>query len=143
MLRKPLCSLAVEIILPFAAAWVKYGEKHAQKFGRPLNPKEIENVKLVGTLHPERIRILEVNSIFPWERKRFTKGISYRYGIQLRNDCHQELGLIVHEAVHTAQYERLGGIRPFRRDYLLECLIEGYPNGPLETVAIEKTADCS
>jgi hypothetical protein len=36
------------------------------------------------------------------------------------------------------QYERLGGIRPFLKLYLYECLVTpGYPFGPLEQEAIQ------
>ena len=44
---------------------------------------------------------------------------------------------MVHELAHTIQYERLGGIKPFLRAYLEECLSLGYPNGPLEQKAKE------
>jgi hypothetical protein len=42
--------------------------------------------------------------------------------------------------VHTAQYERLGGIEPFLRQYLRECLTIGYPEAPLEQEAIATIA---
>ena len=43
--------------------------------------------------------------------------------------------LVVHELAHTAQYERLGGFKPFLKAYLEEWLTVGYPNGPLEQEA--------
>jgi len=43
---------------------------------------------------------------------------------------------LVHELVHTGQYERLGGVRPFLERYLRECLTIGYPMGALEQEAI-------
>ena len=48
--------------------------------------------------------------------------------------------LIVHELAHSAQYERLGGILPFLRRYLFECLTVGYAAAPLEVEAIAVTA---
>ena len=65
-----------------------------------------------------------------------TRGLALRYGIFVRSDCWGERRLIAHELVHTAQYERLGGIRPFLRQYLTECLTIGYPAGPMEQEAI-------
>ena len=65
-----------------------------------------------------------------------TRGLALRYGIFVRSDCWDERRLIAHELVHTAQYERLGGIRPFLRQYLTECLTIGYPAGPMEQEAI-------
>ena len=66
-----------------------------------------------------------------------TRGLALRYGIFVRSDCWGERRLIAHELVHTAQYERLGGIRPFLRQYLTECLTVGYPAGPMEQEAID------
>jgi len=42
--------------------------------------------------------------------------------------------------VHVAQYERSGGILPFLRRYLFECLTVGYSASPLELEAIAVTA---
>ena len=47
--------------------------------------------------------------------------------------------LVAHECVHTGQYERMGGIKPFLKAYLRECIDPGYPNGPLEREAIERS----
>ena len=44
--------------------------------------------------------------------------------------------LIVHELVHTSQYEKLGGFLPFLRKYLMECINIGYPEAPMEQEAI-------
>jgi hypothetical protein len=65
-----------------------------------------------------------------------TRGLALRYGIFIRADCWRERGLIAHELAHTGQYERLGGIEPFLRQYLGECLIIGYPAAPMEQAAI-------
>jgi hypothetical protein len=44
----------------------------------------------------------------------------------------------------VAQYERLGGIRPFLSAYLRECISPGYPLGALEQEAIRVAAEiCS
>ena len=47
--------------------------------------------------------------------------------------------MTVHELAHVAQYERLGGILPFLRRYLFECLIAGYSVALLEQEAIAVT----
>ena len=46
----------------------------------------------------------------------------------------------MHELAHTAQYERLGGILPFLREYLFECLTSGYSEAPMEQEANEVAA---
>jgi len=51
-----------------------------------------------------------------------TVGLTLRYGIFIRADHWGARRLVVHELVHTAQYERLGGFEPFLRQYLLECI---------------------
>ena len=69
-----------------------------------------------------------------------TRGLALQYGIFIRSDCWRERTLIAHELVHTAQYERLGGILPFLRKYLFECVTIGYPEAPLEQEAIIQSA---
>jgi hypothetical protein len=67
-------------------------------------------------------------------------GLTLQYGIFVRGDCRQDRHLVVHELVHTAQYERLGGILRFLRDYLFECATLGYGEAPLEQEAVEVAA---
>jgi hypothetical protein len=64
------------------------------------------------------------------------------HGIFVRADQYERRDLLIHELVHTAQYERLG-FRRFLRQYLRECFSEGYPCGALETEAIAATRDIS
>jgi hypothetical protein len=64
-----------------------------------------------------------------------TAGLTAGYGVFVREDHSGDRALLVHELAHVAQYERLGGIEPFLRLYLRECLIEGYPFGALEIEA--------
>ncbi len=118
--------------------------------GDPLDRQGVEDAVLMGVHNPERVRVLLVDRI-PGPNNRLlakaaqiagiynpsVRGISYRYGIMIRRDCFPSRELVAHECAHTAQYERLGGISPFLRDYLRECLIIGYPGGPLEQEAIE------
>ncbi|HEX4665027.1 MAG TPA: hypothetical protein VH207_00400 [Chthoniobacterales bacterium] len=54
----------------------------------------------------------------------------------MRSDCWRDRALVAHELAHTAQYERLGGIAPFLKQYLFECLTIGYPAAPMEQEAI-------
>ena len=65
-----------------------------------------------------------------------TRGLTLRYGIFVRSDCWRVRALIAHELVHVMQYERFGGILPFLRQYLSECVTIGYPEAPLEQEAI-------
>lgn len=72
---------------------------------------------------------------------RRTAGITLRYGIYIRKDCsgyRDNRNLYVHEFVHVGQYERMGSIQAFLKEYLRECIDPGYPLGPLEQEAISE-----
>lgn len=140
--------LLVPLILPIAVAWVRKQERRILSAGVLLNPQQLIDARAAGVDEPERIRLLRVPTI-PALRLRglsviaqklgvlspHTAGLTARYGIFIRADFWGHRALLVHEFAHTAQYERLGGIKPFLRDYLRECLVEGYPLGPLECEA--------
>lgn len=144
MLRR----LLVPIIQPIAAAWVRRQEQLILATGIPLNDEQLADAAAAGVARPERVRLLRVNAV-PSLRLRSvravalklgllsarTVGLTAGYGIFIRDDVWCDRALLVHELAHTAQYERLGGIKPFLRSYLRECLVEGYPFGPLEMEA--------
>lgn len=73
----------------------------------------------------------------PWDH---TAGLTVRYGIFIREAYWGDRRLIAHELAHTAQYERRGGIAPFLRAYLTECLTIGYSGAALELEAIAAAA---
>lgn len=140
--------LLVPLILPIATAWVRRQERLILSTGVLLNAQQLIDARAAGVAEPERIRLLRVPTI-PALRLRglrfaalklgilspHTAGLTARYGIFIREDFWGHRVLLVHELAHTAQYERLGGIKPFLRDYLRECLVEGYPLGLLEREA--------
>jgi hypothetical protein len=138
-----------EKLLPLAAKWAAAVEKRVLREGVPLSEEGLADARAVGVREPERVRLLALPCVpTPSDLTlktavaaiQFltpaTRGLALRYGIFVRNDCWGERQLIAHELVHTAQYERLGGIRPFLRQYLTECLTVGYPAGPMEQEAI-------
>src|SRR3954462_3197247 len=132
--------LVVSIILPIATAWIAKQEKRILSAGVPLNDRQLGDARAAGVTHPERIRLLRVKTIpalrTPGLRalafklgvlSPHTAGLTARYGIFICEDFWDHRALLVHELAHTAQYERLGGIKTFLRPYLLECLVDGYP----------------
>ncbi len=138
------------LVLPLAVRWARKQEGRALAEGEPLDDAGLEIAKMMGVRHPEKIRVLAVDEIRGpggqvlgrlAERLslfgRHICGITYRYGILVRKDCLGDRLLIAHECVHTGQYERLGGFKPFLRAYLRECIDPGYPDRPLEREAIE------
>jgi len=136
-------------LLPLAVNWATAVEARILREGVPLTKESMVDARTIGVLEPERVRLLALARVpMPDDLTlktaagaiQFltpaTRGLTLRYGIFIRQDCWSDRRLVTHELVHTAQYERLGGIEPFLRQYLLECLKVGYPAAPLEQEAI-------
>ena len=152
MILQKLARLFLPLLLPVACAWVARQERRILAAGVPLSPAQTADARSLGIAAPERVRLLCLPRI-PLPTNRFvrwiglhtgtlseeTVGLSARYGIFLRRPYHEDRRLLAHELTHTRQYERLGGIRPFLRQYLHECLTVGYHEAPLEWEAIEAT----
>jgi len=137
-----------ESLLPLACAWAQDQECKILADGVPLSSQQITDANKVGVLHPDKVRLRKVREMpMPDDRalkqaaeatgliSPLTVGLTLRYGIFIRADHWDVRRLVVHELVHTAQYERLGGFEPFLRQYLLECINIGYPAAPLEQEA--------
>ena len=117
--------------------------------GVALTSSQLVDARKIEIAEPDRVRLRVVDEISfslpPLLRKigertglisPFTVGLTLRYGIFIRSDHWGEQRLVVHELAHTAQYERLGGFRPFLKEYLFECMTPpGYPFGVLEQEA--------
>jgi hypothetical protein len=136
-------------ILPLACQWVAQQEQMILHAGVPLTPAQLADARQVGLRHPERVRLLSVPAIPRPEEPRLqiaaqaarfltpgTIGLTLRYGIYLHADYWGDRALLAHELVHSAQYERLGGIEPFLRRYFGEVLAVGYARAPLEQEAV-------
>lgn len=137
-----------EMLLPLAVRWVAEQEHLILREGLPLSEPEIFDARTVGVKMPERVRLLQVETIpspaHPLLKAAASatnlvpaepRGLAVCYGVFLRSDCWRDRTLLVHELAHTAQYERLGGIEPFLRQYLLECATVGYAKSPMESEA--------
>jgi hypothetical protein len=142
-----------ETLVPLAAEWAAAEEERILREGVPLAEDEIADAKAAGVREPERVRLLKVDAI-PSPSHPILKaarnaidflppvarGLTLNHGIFVRADCWRRRSLIVHELAHTAQYERLGGILPFLREYLFECFTSGYSQAPMEQEANEVAA---
>jgi hypothetical protein len=138
-----------ERLLPLACVWAAEQERIILQLGLALTDSQLADARRVGVAQPDRIRLFRVGQIpCPTDPdlaaaasatgliSPLTTGLTVRYGIFIRADCWGERPVIVHECVHTMQYERLGGFEGFLRPYLLECISPpGYPFGPLEQEA--------
>lgn len=145
---RPVLRLLLPLLLPLAARWVARRERRVLALGEPLSPAEFADAVALGIARPEQVRVLAVERV-PLPAIRLlelvarlagrtppqTIGLSARYGVFLLREHRHDRRLLAHELTHTLQYERLGGIRPFLRRYLEECLSVGYLNAPMEREA--------
>jgi hypothetical protein len=142
-----------EMLLALAAAWATEEEQKILRDGVSLSEKEIGDARPIGVQSPDRVRLLQIETIPRPSQPQLraacdaidfltpaTRGLTLGHGIFIRSDCWRDRLLVVHELAHVAQYERLGGILPFLRRYLFECLTVGYSASPLEREAIAVTA---
>jgi hypothetical protein len=142
-----------KMLLPLACEWAQEQERIILRDGVPLTGTQMEDARAVGVQNPERVRLLSVKQIPVPEHPALkaaaadiqlitpqTEGLTLRYGIYIRSDCWEARRLLVHEFVHTAQYERFGGFQEFLQQYLDECNIIGYPAAPMEQEAITLSA---
>jgi Domain of unknown function (DUF4157) len=138
------------LFVPLAAAWVRMREREILAEGVPLNEEELADARTIGVARPECVRLQSVDRIRTFEHRLLmplalvadgffaqAAGLTLNHAIFIRSDHWRDRRLVAHELVHVAQYERMGGIRPFLRSYFRECLVPGYPLGPLEQEAIQ------
>ena len=142
-----------EALLPRAVAWAEKQEQEILRHGVPLTSALTRDALRIGLKFPEKVRLRVVEEMPEPDDPEllaaaeltgllspFTIGLTLQYGIFIRADHWGERRLVVHELAHTAQYERLGSVQAFLKQYLHECLSIGYPAAPLEQEAkrIEK-----
>lgn len=152
-LSSTLITPLLPFVLPLATRWVEREEKRILQQGVPLIEPSLSDALAMGVTDPGKIRLLKVdcvpspgNPLLRWVGRQTglispaTAGMALRYGIFIRSDCWSSRHIIAHECAHTAQYERLGSLSAFLRQYLRECLEVGYPAAPLEQEAIYKAA---
>jgi hypothetical protein len=141
-------------LLPVAYAFAEEQEAHILKHGESLTEFGLADARRAGVKSPERVRILKVDFLPRPENEdaMFVAGriglyqphstaLTFGYAICLRRDFGNDRQLLVHELVHVAQYERLGGVRPFLNVFLRECIEPGHPFGRLQNEAMHVSKD--
>ena len=137
--------LAIKTLLPYFSQWVEKQERLILSDGRPLSEWETMWATEVGVKRPDIVRILPVPQV-PTPGSSFTgllgnlfgvlsegpNGMAVGYGIYLEATRATNPSLLVHELTHVAQFERLGGIEPYLREYLTQCIRDGYWEAELE-----------
>jgi hypothetical protein len=143
----------LEELLSLATQWATEQERRVLCEGVGLSEIEMADARAIGVRNPERVRLLRVQTIpgpaHPMLRAAAAsinfltaapRGLALEYAIFVRADHWRDRALIAHELVHTAQYQRLGGILPFLQTYICQCATVGYPNAALELEAIATAA---
>jgi hypothetical protein len=142
----------LEELLPLAAQWATTQQQRALSEGVPLSENELADAKAIGVRNPGRVRLLRVDAVPAPAHPTLVaaasinfltaapRGLALENGIFIRADSWRDRALIAHELVHTAQFQRLGGIRPFLQTYIFQCATVGYPNAPLELEAVATAA---
>ena len=144
--------MIVRAALPWGTKWARKQESIILEEGRPLSEWETMWATDVGVAKPEAVRILPVPRI-PTPGSWFTQllrifsegptGMAVNYGIYLEASQATNPSLLVHELTHVAQFERLGGIENFLREYLTQCVRDGYWESEMELEAREAAAPFS
>lgn len=148
--------LLVNATLPLGTRWVRKQEAAILRDGRPLSEWETMWACDVGVMRPEDVRILPVPRV-PTPGIGFTRvmhslfgflfegptGMAVNYGIYLEASQATNPSLLVHELTHVAQFERLGGVEAFLREYLTQCVRDGYWDSDLEQEARNAAAPFS
>ncbi len=142
------------VVMPLVVRWAEREERRILEHGDPLTRSELRDAGRMGVGLPRRIRVLCVDQIplpggplLQWAATKTglltfsAAGMSLRYGIFVRREFLGNRYLVAHECVHTGQYERLGGIRPFLTQYIRECLQHGYTSAPLELEATQRARE--
>lgn len=137
------------LLFPLACEWAEEQQKIILRDGVALNEEQVAYARMVGVFEPEAIRHLAVESVPLPERPdlRFaamemnlispdTKALSLGYGIYVREDYWGDSQFLIHQFVHTAQCEKLGGLKAFLRHFLFECNKVGHAAAPMEQEAI-------
>ena len=132
-------------IAPATARWAQNQERRILKEGIPLAAEGLAIAAELKIERPEEVRVLEVKPI-PLPLPRPLVKLAARWGFPIFEPGGMALGkgiyilkgnthVLRHELVHVAQYQQMGGIGPFMHRYLVECLVHGYADAPLEVEA--------
>ena len=148
-------NLAAELprLLPNAIAWAESEEARALSEGLKLDAIGVQLARAVGVLQPERIRIVESDSLpMPADPELSfaatqagllgpdMSGLTLGYAVFLRAG-HISARLMSHEFRHVYQYESAGSIAAYLPLYLKQIVDYGYEQAPFEVDARENECD--
>ncbi|MGC9258774.1 MAG: hypothetical protein ACP5I8_01670 [Phycisphaerae bacterium] len=138
-------------IAPAMTAWAATMERLAMEQGASLDSIQWREALRAGVQRPEKVRIMDVEEL-PHPNPELTQlaheigvitenteGLTLGYGIFLKANIPDAKRRLIHQLVHCAQYERLGELRLFIREYVQCCLDFGYAHSPYELEAEART----
>lgn len=144
-----------DLIVQLMCNWSEQWQQHILRHGVELDAEQISRARCVGVARPEDVRVLYVPNVpmphYKLLHETFVSsnlfglnahGLNLMYGIFLKNDCFPREYWLTHELVHVAQFERLGGLGEGMRQYLKECLTDGYERSALELEAHQTAVEC-
>lgn len=137
-------------IFPAVCQWIEQQENDIISKGRQLTLNETEIAKRIGIKNYDVIKvnesdlvpqpknkiILEMGLELGLLNKERTNGICYRYGIFINKNATNKNLILIHELIHTLQYEKFGSVEKFLYQYVKECIELGYESSPLELEAV-------
>ena len=115
--------------------------------GRSLNEAQLALARRIGVTRPDQVRyqVVEMLPRPPAELDMLarhghvltpaTESVMLGYGICVRRDVDNIEYWLVHELVHVMQFERIGNLREFIRQYVANCLEYGHDESPFEIEA--------
>lgn len=138
----------VWVALVPAWLWLRRHERRILRLGRPLDVDEWHDAVAAGVKEPDAIRVV-VTAPLPTPGAALLRGLArvtrfpldapigmaLGYGIYLDRSVAECRSTLVHECVHVAQLESLGGRLAFLHRYLHDCLRESYWRSELEAEA--------
>ncbi len=144
--------LPIKALLGEYIKWAEETDKKGLKIGEPLTQSGLELAIDIGIQHPERVRIIYLESVpFPYENKALTalgenlgligNGITnnaqvFGYSIYVRHGYELDRPKLAHELVHVLQIERssLGSVV---MQHIQDMSKYDYENAPLEVEAFK------
>lgn len=144
--------LPFEQLLKEYIEWAKETDKLGLESGEALDKEGLILAKEIGTQHPEKVRIIYVNSVpYPYENKALkTLGENlgligkdiinnaqvFGYSIYVRNGYELDRPKLAHELVHVLQIER-ASLAKVVMQHMQDMTKYDYQDAPLEVEAFK------
>ena len=122
-----------EQLLPLVYEWTKAQEQFILAEGAPLTTEQVADARRVGVQDCSRVRVLVVDRIPLPDNSELadaarraqiitaaSSGVAIGHAIMIRADRWGDRELLLHNLVHVAQCERVGGLKKWVYDYLCD-----------------------